>query len=431
MCVHLSSFGQFITTVAGNGQIGNTGDNGPATDALIGSPGLIAFDDSNNYYFAQPPVIRKVSSSGIITRVAGNGTTGYNGDSIFALSAQLNLPEPAYHSGSLYIADQGNHRIRKIDLATSVITTIGGTGMPGFSGDGGLAVNAMINSPASITFDTSGNLYFVDGNNIRIRKIDHSGIITTIAGNGSSGYGGDNGPAVLAELWLGGGIRIDKYNNLYIASLQKVRKVNLSTNIITTVAGNGSIGYSGDGGLAELAELWFALDVLPDNSGNIYISESSNNVIRKVNSNGIITTIVGTGVSGYNGDGGLADTSKLNSPRGIALDSCNNLYISDNSNHRIRKVTFNPNCFPERVKEVNKLKDIIIYPNPAQQQLTISSSNAVKQISVLNTIGQVLITQRNYTDKAVVDVSNLSPGLYFIKVSDRNGADAVQRFVKE
>ena len=341
---------QIITTYAGNGSLSHTGDGGDAIMAGIGEPHACAFDASGNFYFSDilANVIRRITPCGIISTVAGTGIAGYNGDGILATDAKLNEPEGiAFDSiGNLYIGDVLNNRIRKIDVITGIINTISGNGTAGFGGDAGLAIDAILNEPASICFDSYGNLYIVDAANERIRKINASGIISTFAGTGIAGYSGDSSHADSAEIENVDGICSDPVGNIFFGQLgiARVRKIS-TAGIITTFAGNGSAGTSGDGGPAIDAGLNpFSLSF--DNSGSLYISGYIENNVRKINDTGIITTVAGNGVAGFTGDGGPADSAELNQTRGIALDHFGNLYIADIQNHRIRKVTFNPVVIP-------------------------------------------------------------------------------------
>ncbi len=331
-----------ITTVAGNGTADYSGDGGPAALAALDEPCGVAVDFSGNLYIAayHNNRIRKVSASGIITTVAGNGTVGFSGDGGRAASAQLYLPSGVAldASGNLYIADKGNNRIRKVS-ASGIITTVAGNGTGGYGGDGGPATSAQLSGPFAVTLDAAGNLYIADWTNQRIRRVSTSGVITTVAGNGAADYGGDGGPATSAPMYYPCGMAVDASGNLYFADNgnNRVRKVSTS-GIITTVAGNGTGGYGGDGGAATAAQLWGPVGVALDSSGNLYIAEALNNVIRKVNASGIITTVVGNGTGGYSGDGSAAASAQLSEPYSIALDSAGNLYIADVRNQRIRKV---------------------------------------------------------------------------------------------
>jgi uncharacterized protein (TIGR03437 family) len=221
---------------------------------------------------------------------------------------------------------------------TFTISTVAGTGTAGYSGDGGLATNATLAGAVGVAVDTAGNLFIADQNNNRIRKVATTGIITTVAGTGASGYGGDGGPATSALLQRPPRVSVDAAGNLYIADSNRIRKVT-PAGIITTVAGNGTQGYSGDGGLATSAFLNTPVDVQPDSAGNLFIADQGNNVVRKVDTGGIITTVAGSGSRGYSGDGGPATKASLSEPTGIAVSAAGDLFFSDQGNNRIRKVS--------------------------------------------------------------------------------------------
>ena len=331
-----------ITTVAGNGQPGYSGDGGPATAASLSGAVGVAVDAAGNLYIADTSSnrIRKVTPGGTITTVAGNGGAVYSGDGGPATAASLNWPSglAVDAAGNLYIADNHNHRIRKA-TAGGTITTAAGNGQQGYSGDGGPATAASLNSPYAVAVDSAGNLYIVDSNNNRIRKVASDGTITTAAGNGQQGYSGDGGPATAASLGSPGGVAVDSAGNLYIAdsSNLRIRKVT-SGGTITTLAGNGAQGYSGDGGPATAASLWGPSCVAVDAAGNLYFADTWNSRIRKVALGGTITTVAGNGRMAYSGDGGPPTAAALNLPQGVAVDAASNLYISDYFNYRIRKV---------------------------------------------------------------------------------------------
>ena len=249
-------------------------------------------------------------------------------------------------SGNLYIADSGNNRIRKVDAAGR-ITTVAGGGTRGFSGDGGLAVGAQLCGPSGVAVDGAGNLYIADNANNRIRKVDAAGRISTVAGSrgvgcfgGLGGFGGDGGAATAAQLYGPFDVALDAASNLYIADWlnYRIRKVDADGNI-STVAGNGTFGFGGDGGPAVAAQLNAPEGVAVDGAGNLYIADTWNQRIRKVDAAGVISTVAGDGWRGYGGDGGAATAARLYFPRGVALDGAGNLYIAEWGNDRIRRLT--------------------------------------------------------------------------------------------
>lgn len=330
-----------ISTVAGTGSAGFGGDGGLATAAQLNKPMGVAIDASGNLYIADNNNnrIREVVPTGSISSIAGTGTAGYNGDGITATSAELNNPVGVWvdGSGKVYIGDAGNNRIRQI--SGTYIYTVAGNGVGGFAGDGSPATAAKINTPAFVTVDGSGNIYFTDDFNQRVREVNASGIISTLGGNGNLSFSGDGKPADSAQLFFPTCIARDATGNTYIADCfnHRIRKV--STNgIISTFAGNGNWGYGGDGGQATSAELFFPTGVAADASGNIYIADGSNNRIRKVNTSGVISTFAGNGAAGYIGDGGPATLAELNDPTGVAVDLFGNVLIADKNNGRIRVV---------------------------------------------------------------------------------------------
>jgi RHS repeat-associated protein len=330
---------QIIDTVAGNGEEGYSGDNGPAKEAEIGDPHTITVDAAGNIYINEyyNHRVRKVGTDGIITTVAGTGTPGYSGDGGPAVQAQLNYPwsTAVDSAGNLYITDLDNHRIRKVDT-NGVITTIAGTGNWGYWYDGDVAKTSPLSEVKDIVVDAEGNIYFTEDD--WVGKIDTNGILSTFAG-WYAGWGGDGGPAVDAEFDYPYGLAVDKEGNVYIADTVncRVRKVDKS-GIVTTVAGSGSYDYSGDGGRATDGGLEWPFEVAVDFAGNLYIADENAHRIRKVDTSGIITTIAGDGNSDYSGDGGPATLASLSWPRSVAVDRAGNIYIADTYNWRIRKV---------------------------------------------------------------------------------------------
>jgi len=338
--------GGTISTLAGTGAPGYSGDGGAATSALLRHPEGVAVAPNGDVYFGDTDndVVRKVAfATGLITTVAGNGLPGSTGDGGPATSAKLKAPEDVFvaASGDLYIADTGNHEIRKVAAATGVITTVAGNGSPGSTGDLGLATAARLNSPRGITVASNGDFYIGDRSNNKVRKVTAlTGIITTYAGTGTAGYSGDGALATLARLNRPQGIHLASNGDLYIADAlnSAIRKVAAVTGIITTYAGTGTAGFSGDGGAATSAQLNAPEAMHLNSVGDLYIADTVNNRIRRVSSGGTITTVAGTGTAGSAGDGGSATAAQLDTPRGIAIGSNGAYYIGDRNNNKIRKV---------------------------------------------------------------------------------------------
>lgn len=343
-----------ITTYAGNGSIGITGDGGLATAAPLSFAFATAFDADGNLYLGMPNAIRKVSPGGIITNFAGNGvtTTGYTGDGGLATDAEVsNVRGIAFDAaGNLYFTQQytGHSVVRKIDLFGIITTVVGSTTSgAGFSGDGGLATAAQLSQPTELTFDADGNLYILDGFNGKVRKVDVFGIINTVAGNGVGLDGGDGGLAVNASFCGMDAIAIDELGNLYIGGTSTIRKVDHLSGIVTTIAGipttsgnGGSAGYSGDGGLATDARVNAVSCIVFDDAGNLIFTEYNNHTLRQINTFGIISTIAGNGTVGFFGDGSIPSMAKFQNPTGVCIDPTGNLYIGDTWNYRIRKLDY-------------------------------------------------------------------------------------------
>ena len=343
LCMYYLIEAQTINTVAGNGISGFSGDGGLATNAQIYATRVTA-DNSNNFYFSDRSNyrIRKIMNNGIITTIAGDGTIGFSGDGGLATNAQLNSPwgVAVDKNGVIFIADTKNHRIRKISN-NGIITTIAGNGIQGFSGDGGLATNAQLKSPYGVAVDKNGVIFIADTHNDRIRKVTTNGVITTVAGNGNRGFSGDGGQATNAQLNQPSDVAVDLNGNIYICEWgnHTIRKV-ATNGVITTIAGNGIAGFSGDGNIATNAQLNQPDGVAVNSNGVVFIADAKNHRIRKVVSNGVITTIAGNGIAGYSGDGNIATNAQLNWPYGVAVDN-SNIYIADQFNYRVRKINLN------------------------------------------------------------------------------------------
>ena len=337
-----------ISTVAGDGTSGFSGDGGPAISAQLSAPFVVDVDGAGNLFIADlgNQRIRRVdAATGVISTVAGNGTSGFSGDGGSATSAKLANPLSVAvgDAGDLFIADQVNHRIRRVDGATGLISTVVGNGSGGFSGDGGPANSAQLLNPHGVTVDGAGNLFIADFSNNRIRRVDvDTGLISTVAGNGTTGFSGDGGPATNAQL-RAFAVAVDTAGHLFIADRSagnRIRRVDATTRLISTVAGNGTTRKSGDdGGPATSAGLNNISGVALDATGHLFICESSFDRIRRVDAaTGIISTVAGIGTQGFSGDGGPATSAKLANPNGVAVDGAGNLFIADLGNHRIRRV---------------------------------------------------------------------------------------------
>ena len=410
-----------ITTVAGNGS--NyifSGDGGAATNAALNLPNGIAIDVIGNLFIADQNNnrIRKVSTNGIITTVAGNGTQSFSGDSGSATNAALNYPASVAvdASGNMFIADQNNNRIRKVSTNGIITTVAGCAGTGGYSGDGGVATNEALYGPSGVSVDTNGNLFIADVGNNRIRKVSTNGIITTVAGNGTSRYTGDGGAATNAALNYPSGISVDASGNLFIADKynQRIRKVN-ANGIITTIAGNGSYSFSGDGGAATNATLFDPENVAVDATGNLFIADCINQRIRKVDTNGIITTIAGNGNPSFSGDGGIATNAAMWGPSAVATDASGNQFIVDSDNNRIRKVT----TYGQLTSSL--LINHISQTNAGNYSVIIANSSGSVTSSAANlTVIPAIITQQPSNQLAllgsaasfIVRVSNVAPVAY-------------------
>ncbi len=335
-----------ISTVVGTGTRGFAGDGAAATGAQLNFPrsvsvddkGVLVIADTNNFR------IRQVDAMGMITTIAGDGTQGSAGDGAAATMAKLNLPTSVAVDGmgNVFLADSNNHCIRKITPSNmNFITTVAGSGSPGFAGDGMAATSALLNLPTGVTLGPNGSLLIADMGNSRIRQVDAMGNINTVAGSGGRGFSGDGGNAKAAQLDTPFTVTVAQSGDLFIvdsanARIRRVRTTG-TTSIITTFAGGGV----GDRGAAAQATLQFPTGVAQDMAGSIYIADTENNRIRQVQTMGMttaITTIAGTGMQGFGGDGGMAVNARLNQPTGLALDAARNIYFADTGNHRIRKI---------------------------------------------------------------------------------------------
>lgn len=330
-----------ISTIAGTGTSGYSGDNGPAGAALLSTPTGVAVDPSNNVYIADMANhrVRKITG-GTISTVVGNGTPGFGGDGGAATAAQLFGPRgvAADGSGNVYVSDNGNHRVRKLTAGT--VSTVAGTGAPGIAGvlgDGGQATNSALNSPDGIAATGNGIVALADRFNNRVRMFNVGSTIGSVLGNGHSSFSGDAGPAVAAQLGAPSGVAADANGNVFVADTanHRIRKID-SVGGITTIAGTGAAGSGGDGGPAIAAQFSFPTSLVLEGN-DLYISDTGNNTVRKI-SGGTITRVAGTGSAGFAGDGGPAVGAALYYPGALATHG-GSLFIADTGNRRVRKVT--------------------------------------------------------------------------------------------
>ena len=332
--------GSTVSTIAGNGLFSRSGDGGAATSAQLNAPMGVAVSTAALYIADTANNTVRSVTNGVISGFAGTGTAGSSGDGNPASGAQLNGPQglAVDSAGSLYIADTQNNRVRKVTGGT--ISTVAGSGAAGFVGDGGAATSAQLNAPFAVAVDAAGNLYIAEFNNNRVRKVAANGNIGTLAGNGVSGFSGDGLQATSAQLNGPRGVAVDSSGNVYIADTNNncVRKVT-PDGVIATVAGNGIAGVSGDGGLAVNALVGNPVALATDSVGNVYIADGSARV-RKLFPSGIITTIAGAGTRGYSGDGGAATSAKLNGPSAVAVNGGGSVWVADTLNNAVRLLQF-------------------------------------------------------------------------------------------
>jgi streptogramin lyase len=336
--------GGVIRTVAGSNTRGLGGVGGSATSAAFDQPRAAAVGPDGTVYIADTfnHRIRRVDPGGAVTTLVGTGQAAYSGDGGPAGAATLHWPHGVavdQAGAGLYIADSANHRVRRVDLASGIITTVAGGATAGWAGDGGPAVAAQLEDAKAVWVAPSGELYIADSGNERIRRVDRSGTITTIAGTGVPGYSGDGGPAVAAQFDGPRGVAGDGAGNLYVAddNNNRVRRIDPS-GVVTTIAGTGSAEYSGDGGPARSAQLNHPRGVAVDGRGNVFIADSMNARIRMVDPDGVISTVAGCGRHGFGGDGGPATVARMFEPRGVAVSAAGHLFVADTYNDRIRRV---------------------------------------------------------------------------------------------
>lgn len=426
---------QVITTVSGGGSSG-LGDGGPAISAELYNCHGVDFDAAGNMYIADGNNhrIRKVEAgTGIITTIAGTGTGAFSGDGGLAVNASLNSPWDldVDASGNIFIADAGNNRIRKIEAASGLIKTIAGTSTYGYNGDGIFPTTANLYFPSGVVVDAAGNVYIADQYNNRIRKINAStGLISTFAGDGSNIYNGDGIPAINSGVADPNGVDVDATGNVYISDhgSWRIRKVSVATGMISTLAGIGSPGSSGDGAQATLAQL-NPHAIMVDAQGNIYFSCNTTKVRKIAAGTGIVTTIAGDGTPGFNGDGGDALLARLNGCSGLGMDASGNIFAGDAVNNRVRKIS--GNSLATAILNTVNTDEKYLYPNPFNSYATIHFTeeklNAV--LTITNIQGKVLRSSNFNGKSVIIEKLELSEGIYFATVKTQDGKSTTSKFV--
>ncbi len=436
---------QIITTVAGITPYGFAGsfggDNGPATAAYLNQPVAVAFDSLGNLYIADEDNlrIRMVDTAGVIHTIAGNGIGGFRGDDSDASYAEFcDMAYIRLVNNCLYIPDICNNRIRKIDLSTNVITTCVGDGTPMCFDDTGAVSAVHVFDPFCVDVDYLGNLYYSNVCNV-VHKITPDNQVYRVAGTDSvTGFGGNGGPATAAILNHPNDVAHDQYGNMYITDVHNniIRKVD-EFGIITTFAGTGVYNYNGDYGPATAAALNWPQGITCDGAGNVFFTDCDNNVVRRIDRNtNIITTVVGCGAGwdvdtgGFSGDGGPATAAKMYHPGGLAFDKDGNLYIADWLNNRVRKVT-NVGV-PLKARSVGKQSDDIIsvYPNPARNEVNIKTE-AAGLVQILDLTGRCMTQTIVHQTPATQNIAELPPGIYVVMFTDTNGNKRYVKFARE
>ena len=424
-----------IKTIAGTGIGGFSNDGFAATNAELNAPISVAQDAAGNVFVVDftNRRVRRISTTGIISTYAGNGGGGNTGDSSLATSAQVYPQAIATDKyGNLYIADGINAVVRKVDVTTQFIYTVAGNGLHGYTGFGVPATSASFQGPRGIAVDTSGNIFIADAPNNVVRRVDAvTGIITTVAGNDTVGYLGDNGAAIHARLDSPLAVATDRRGNLYITDYKNnvIRKVD-TNGIITTVVGTvNTYGSSGDGGLATLALLNKPAGLACDTNSNLYIADVNNDEIRKVTvATGKITTVVGNGSQGFGGDLGQATGCQLFSPFGVTVDIYGNITIADANNERVRQTYSSVG-----VANVAQNADLQVYPNPFNDLISINGLTRSDKVCLYDVVGRQVtgLLEATGAGSQEFEIKGLAAGTYMLQVVDADGnKKACTRLVK-
>jgi sugar lactone lactonase YvrE len=412
----INSFGQNVTSFAGSGLEGSV--DGTSSIASFSYPKGIVLDVVGDLYIADEGnyKVRKMSASGAVNTYAGNGTLG-GVDGINTVASFSNPTGVAIDSsGNVYVADVGNNKIRKIS-ATGIVTTFAGSGVQGFAD--GTSDTASFYYPHSIAVDASGNIFVADTFNHRIRKITSAGIVTTFAGNGSAGD--IDGLGTAASFRFPQGIAVDPSGIIYVADTynHKIRKIS-PLGVVTTLAGSGSNGAGN--GIGTVASFSYPEGVAIDSNGNVYVTDTNNHKIRKISPTEVVTTFAGNGLIGSTDGNGI--NASFYFPSGITVDSIGNVYVGDNGNHKIRKITLNDLT----VDDLTTKKSKLIYPNPVQNMLHINSEIETSKIDIYSNDGRLVKTT---SLNKHIDVSNLAKGYYVVVITDEVSKIYIEKLIKE
>jgi sugar lactone lactonase YvrE len=410
-CFHGANAQGIITTIAGNGTAGTSGDGGQATSAMIASPVGVSINGAGDIYLAYSNVCRKITgSTGVISTVSTGG--------LLVSAAHIWTAS----NGNTYITDHYADQVVKINGTTGAASRHCGNGHQGHSGDGGQATNGTLMIPGATCSDKYGNTYIADRGSHEIRKVNGAtGILSTICGNGGSGFSGDGGAATAAMVNSPNGICSDTNGNIYFADCgnHRIRKINATTGVVTTFCGTGTAGFSGDGGLAVVAKLSSPTGLFADKNGNIYIADQGNNRVRKITPGHIITTIAGGSAAGFTGDGGPSSAALLSSPNAVWVDNVGNVFIADVNNNRIRKITNHSSSKPlANYADEN----IVVFPNPSTGTITLQADASLvgNAFEVYNMLGAKVYASTVTDVQTVINLDQPS-GNYFLILQTENG----------
>lgn len=415
---------QKIMTLAGRGSAGFSGDGSNSSSCEFSGPVGVAVDTAGNVFVNDfyNRRIRKIAVNGIITTIAGNGGTGNTGNGSLGTSAEVNPYGVAVdRKGNVFMTDANFSQVRKVNYL-GIMSNVAGGPTFGYSGDGGAATNARLTTPHGLCVDKAGNIFVAEAGNHVIRKIDTFGRISTVAGVGTTpGYFGDGGQANFALLDSPYAVAVDHIGNIFISDFKNnvIRKVDTFKTISTVVGTYNVRGYSGDGGLSTAALLNSPKGIAVDTAGNLFIADADNNVVRMVSAaTGIISTIAGNGTAGFSGDLGWATSANLLNPYAVAIDHHGSVYIADANNQRVRK-TYTPGV---GVADVQSGTGLTVFPNPFSDVVTVTGLQAGDRIVIADIAGRVVSkTIVATTEQQELPLSYLSKGLYLLQITDKAG----------